>query len=154
ERAGREDNFFALGGHSLLAVSLIERMRREGLQADVRALFAAPTLAGLAAAVVSDRGIVEVPPNLIPPGCREITPEMLPLVRLSAAEIERIAGRVPGGAANVQDIYPLTALQEGILFHHLMVREGDPYLLYGLYSFDTRQRIDRFLRALEAVIDR
>ena len=51
ERVGRHDNFFELGGHSLLAVTLIERMRRIGLQLDVRALFATPTLADLAAAV-------------------------------------------------------------------------------------------------------
>jgi amino acid adenylation domain-containing protein len=50
ERVGRHDNFFELGGHSLLVVRLIERMRREGLHTDVRALFTTPTLAELAAA--------------------------------------------------------------------------------------------------------
>src|SRR5439155_8627597 len=51
ERVGRQDHFFELGGHSLLAVALLGRLRQQGLQADVRALFASPTLAGLAAAV-------------------------------------------------------------------------------------------------------
>src|SRR5207237_9842172 len=50
ERVGRHDNFFALGGHSLLAVTLVERMRRAGIAADIRTLFATPSLAALAAA--------------------------------------------------------------------------------------------------------
>jgi acyl-coenzyme A synthetase/AMP-(fatty) acid ligase/aryl carrier-like protein len=50
DRVGRHDNFFQLGGHSLLAVTLIERMRRIGVRADVRTLFTAPTLAKFALA--------------------------------------------------------------------------------------------------------
>jgi natural product biosynthesis luciferase-like monooxygenase protein/amino acid adenylation domain-containing protein len=71
DRVGRHDNFFELGGHSLLAVTLIERMRRNGVRADVRALFATPTLAELAAAVAGAEPQVQVPPNLIPALKRE-----------------------------------------------------------------------------------
>jgi aryl carrier-like protein len=115
EKVGRQDNFFALGGHSLLAIKVIERMRSVGLQVDVRSLFAAPTLAGLAAAVRGEAGgsqRIEIPENRIPAGCPAITPEMLPLVELTEEEIERIVSTVPGGAGNVQDIYPLAPLQE------------------------------------------
>jgi aryl carrier-like protein len=49
DRVGRHDNFFELGGHSLLAVTLIERMRRNGIKVDVRMLFTTPTLSEIAA---------------------------------------------------------------------------------------------------------
>ena len=55
---------------------------------------------------------------------------------------------------NVQDIYPLAPLQEGILFHHLMEKEGDPYVLSSLMSFESRTRVEEYLKALQGVIER
>ncbi len=154
ERVGRADNFFELGGHSLLAVTLIERMRQRGFRADVRALFSSPTLRELAAQVGREGAGLEVPASRIPAGCERITPEMLPLVRLEQSGIDAIVAHVPGGAGNVQDIYPLAPLQEGILFHHLMRQRGDAYLTPALLAFDSRERLDRYVSALQSVIER
>ncbi|WP_313285103.1 non-ribosomal peptide synthetase [Pseudomonas sp.] len=153
ERVGRHDHFFELGGHSLLAVSLIERMRQVGLSADVRVLFSQPSLAALAAAVGSGREIV-VPANGIPTGCIQITPSMLSLVQLTPQAIARIIASVPGGAANIQDIYPLAPLQEGILYHHISAEQGDPYLLQSRMAFDTAERLHGFMGALQQVVAR
>ena len=154
ERVGRQDNFFDLGGHSLLAVKLIERMRQHDMHVDVRTIFTAQSLAELASAAETKNQWVEVPENRIPNNCQVITPEMLPLIDLAPDEIAAIVSLVPGGAPNVQDIYPLAPLQEGILFHHLLGGEGDPYLMGVLVSFDTREHLDTHLQALQAVIDR
>jgi amino acid adenylation domain-containing protein len=152
-RIGRYDNFFELGGHSLLAVELIERLRQHQLKVDVRRLFAAPVLCTLAAGVEREGGET-VPPNLIQPGCVAITPEMLPLVDLRQRDIDLIVAQVPGGIANIQDIYALAPLQDGILFHHRLGDEGDPYLLSNQRSFPNRELLDRFLDALQALVDR
>ncbi|NUT84322.1 amino acid adenylation domain-containing protein, partial [Pseudomonas brassicacearum] len=153
ERVGRHDHFFELGGHSLLAVKLIERMRQAGVSADVRVLFGQPTLAALAAAV-GGRADIVVPANGIVTGCQRITPAMLPLVSLDQSTIDRIVATVPGGVGNVQDIYPLAPLQEGILYHHIAAQAGDPYLLQATFALDSRARLDGFVQALQAVIDR
>ncbi|WP_440530889.1 amino acid adenylation domain-containing protein, partial [Serratia nevei] len=104
ERVGRHDNFFELGGHSLLAVKLMAQLRRVGLSAGVQTLFTAPTLSTLAQTLVTQQE-VSVPANAILPGCVAITPEMLPLATLSQPEIDAVVAQVPGGVANVQDIY-------------------------------------------------
>ncbi|MDI2591032.1 amino acid adenylation domain-containing protein [Pseudomonas sp. 681] len=153
EHVGRHDHFFELGGHSLLAVSVIERMRQGGMNVDVRILFSQPTLMALAAAVGSGREI-EVPANRIPANCQRITPDLLSLVELDQDAIDRVVASVPGGAANVQDIYPLAPLQEGILYHHITAGQGDTYLLQSRMAFTSLERMNAFSQALQQVIDR
>ncbi|WBU50059.1 amino acid adenylation domain-containing protein [Kosakonia pseudosacchari] len=151
---GRHDNFFELGGHSLRVVSLLERLRGRGMTLDIRGAFSAPVLADMAQRITLREADTPVPPPRIPADCRAITPGMLPLVSLSQAETDAVVATVEGGAANVQDIYPLSPLQEGILFHHLLQGQGDAYLLSSLLAFDTRALLEAFLAALQQVIDR
>jgi len=84
----------------------------------------------------------------------KITPDMLPLVDLTQEQIDRIVLSVPQGVANIQDIYPLAPLQEGILFHHLLETQGDTYLLRSVVAFEKRKGLDDFLAALQTVINR
>ncbi|MCP3468524.1 condensation domain-containing protein [Bradyrhizobium sp. CCGUVB23] len=157
ERVGRHDHFFELGGHSLLAVQLMARLRRLSLGVEVRTLFAKPVLADLAASLGSHQEVA-VPANLISEQSTAITPEMLPLIELTQGEIDRIAAEsvatVPGGAGNIQDIYGLSPLQDGILFHHLLAGQGDPYLLVSQMAFADRGLLERYLGAVQRVVDR
>ena len=102
----------------------------------------------------SKAGQVQVPANGITPGISRITPAMLPLANLDQEAIERIVASVPGGVANVQDIYPLAPLQEGILYHHVSAQQGDPYVMQAQFAFASEERLEAFAEALRGVIAR
>ncbi len=156
KRVGTHDNFFHLGGHSLLAVAVISKLQQNGFSLTAQQFFSSPTVAEQANALTRssppDRFIAPV--NRIPENCARLTPAMLPLVKLSEEELDRIIARVPGGAPNIQDIYPLAPVQEGILFHHMMNNEQDPYVLSMLLRFDNTKAGESFIAGLQNVIDR
>ncbi len=159
EQVGVTDNFFRLGGHSLLLIQLLARLQEVGIQTDVRSLFSAATLGDLAARLDNDGEnptmAFSAPDNLIPTSCDAITPEILNLIELDQSSIDAIAAVIPGGVSNIQDIYPLAPLQEGILFHHQMSDEtGDAYVMPVLLAAKTSDQRDKFLQALQLVINR
>ncbi len=61
---------------------------------------------------------------------------MLSLVELNSEEIAHIVSALPEG--KIQDIYSLTPSKKGILFHHMIQQDKDPYVSSKLYIAQTK----------------
>ncbi|WP_075344663.1 non-ribosomal peptide synthetase, partial [Tenacibaculum agarivorans] len=156
EKVGVYDNFFELGGHSLLVVQLISRLQKLDFNIAVKDIFSSPTIASMSEQLSSVGSIYQVPANGITIDTDRIVPEMVPLLDFDQEDIDKITASVSGGVANIQDIYPLSPLQEGMYFHYVMStkEEGDPYVISNLLSFTDKEKRSAFIEALQFVVDR
>ncbi|PXW80826.1 non-ribosomal peptide synthase protein (TIGR01720 family)/amino acid adenylation domain-containing protein, partial [Nitrosomonas sp. Nm84] len=104
---GRNDNFFELGGDSILSLQIVTKARRTGWKITPRQLFERQTIAALAQVteIVSEFAVVEEPQPVR--ACLED--------HLDAG----IIATLPFGNHEIEDIYPLSPTQEGMLFHTL-----------------------------------
>ncbi|WP_387467350.1 amino acid adenylation domain-containing protein [Photorhabdus sp. RM323S] len=154
EKVGRNDNFFTLGGHSLLVVQLMGLLRKRRHTIQAGALFSTPVFHEQAALLKEADDVSVIPLNQITLDTDSITPEMLPLAEMTQADIDTLVSQVPGGIQNIQDIYGLSPLQDGIFFHHLLAKDGDPYQVMSQLAFKNRACLDAYINALQQVIHR
>ncbi|WP_156964509.1 non-ribosomal peptide synthetase, partial [Methylocapsa aurea] len=63
--------------------------------------------------------------HCLSPGAGGYTPSDFPLARLTQAQLDRLLGAAHG----VEDLYPLTPLQQGILFHALYAPRSGVYVV-------------------------
>ncbi|WP_256347444.1 non-ribosomal peptide synthetase [Pseudomonas gingeri] len=71
-----------------------------------------------------ERALTELIEHCCQGGQLGVTPSDFPLVNLSAGQLQRL----PVAAGEIEDIYPLSPMQQGILFHHLDEPEGAAYI--------------------------
>lgn len=83
-----------------------------------------------------------------------IYPKLFPLVELDQQQLDAIVRSVPDGAGNLQDIYPLSPLQEGMLFHKLFNEHSDTYIQSILFEGQSHDQIDLLIDALQKVVNR
>ncbi|MBX3328843.1 MAG: amino acid adenylation domain-containing protein [Nitrospira sp.] len=114
ERVGVHDNFFELGGDSILSLQVISRAKAQGLPLTPRHLFQHQTVAELAEAAGGGIETVDSKPKH---GLRTQRPT-------DPALLEAVRQLYPA----TEDVYPLTPLQQGLLFHSLYEPQSGVYI--------------------------
>ncbi|MBN3858887.1 amino acid adenylation domain-containing protein, partial [Paraburkholderia sp. Ac-20340] len=106
---GIDDNFFMAGGDSINAFQVVAQARRQALVFSSRELFAQPTVRELCATLDAAAG------------------EANSQVRSAVASLDAAAlGALGLDPARVQDAYPATPMQQGLLFHSLAHGDRTP----------------------------
>jgi amino acid adenylation domain-containing protein/non-ribosomal peptide synthase protein (TIGR01720 family) len=82
-------------------------------------------------------------------GAGALSPSDVPLAGLDAEGLARLLGGEPG----IEDVYPLTPAQEGILFH-AVYDGGGAYLAQTAVELDGALDADALVRAWQAAVDR
>lgn len=153
ERVGVHDNFFALGGDSIRTLQVIARANRDGVKLTPKQLFEHQTVAAAAAvaqvkqAAPADAGQIQVR------AVEENAAPALPVFPLTGLASEELVGRREDWA-EIEDCYPLSPMQEGMLFHTLMNPGSGIYLMQQYYAWEGRLDREVFGRAWQRVIDR
>ncbi|HET9711735.1 MAG TPA: amino acid adenylation domain-containing protein, partial [Pyrinomonadaceae bacterium] len=121
ERVGIDDNFFTLGGDSIRSIQVRARALRKGLNIENRHLFQHHTIRELARVVAfADEGAIEA-------------------VKTEPFSLVSDADRAILGD-DVEDAYPLTKLQAGMIFHTEF--NPDSAVYHDMHSFRMRARLD------------
>lgn len=55
---------------------------------------------------------------------------------------------------NIQNIYPLSRMQEGMLFHSFLQKEGAAYIEQSVFTIKGRLRPELFEQSVQSVISR
>ncbi|HJX19630.1 MAG TPA: condensation domain-containing protein, partial [Steroidobacteraceae bacterium] len=81
------------------------------------------------------------------------TPSDVPLIKAGQDELDNLIGAV-GGAREVEDIYPLSGLQQGLLFHSLYAPQSAVYVVSVTCRLGGPLDVAAFRRAWQHVVER
>lgn len=143
---GADDSFFRHGGDSIGAMRLVTAARSKGIPLTVASIFQTPKLSDLARGASSTD---QPPPSAVQPKLR-------PFALLSnATSVEDLRGEVASLCQvcvdSVQDIYPCTSIQEGLIA--LSSKQPGAYVAQSTYRLPIDIDIPRFRKAWQEVAD-
>jgi amino acid adenylation domain-containing protein len=135
DRVGIHDNFFALGGDSIRSLQVLAAARDRGVRLTLLQLFQHQTIATLS----RELSLTEESP-LPDLGCE-------PFSLISDEDRARLPG-------DIEDAYPLAALQEGMLYHMALQPDDAPYHNVDSWLVAAQLEPDLLRRAVQEVVRR
>ncbi|MDZ4813130.1 MAG: amino acid adenylation domain-containing protein, partial [Pseudomonadota bacterium] len=132
----KQSDFFSLGGDSIFSIQLVSELRSLGIDVSVAHIFKYPSLELLAGFVAQNAPLACESPHI----------GRLPAFA-SVPDADR--GLLEDG---LEDAYPVTTLQHGMIFHGLLDEGGSAY--HDVFSFELTLDFDQhsFVRALHTVV--
>ncbi|GAA2070511.1 hypothetical protein GCM10009780_01580 [Actinomadura alba] len=144
---GPDEDFFVLGGDSILSITVAGRARAGGLDLSPRDVFERRTPAALAATARTGS-----PAGSGRLGAAGASGPARDLVTLTEEELDRVRNVSP---VPVEDIWPLSPLQEGLFFHSSYDRHAlDVYTAQVALDFAHRVDADRLRAACATLLAR
>ncbi|KTC92608.1 MULTISPECIES: non-ribosomal peptide synthetase [Legionella] len=110
DRVGINDNFFDLGGDSIMGLRAVAKIRDSGFEVSIQQLYSNATVAEVAALINKNKPI-------------ENKPQELTAFSLVSPEDEKA---LPD---NIEDAYPLSKMQEGLVFHSEFSPDYEIYVM-------------------------
>ncbi|KAH6670809.1 nonribosomal peptide synthase [Halenospora varia] len=138
---GPDDNFFRLGGDSIGAMKLISTARLEGISLTVADVFQKPKLSDLALGMckVSHAMSAQLDTSVWEPFT------LLPANMDAEELVHEVASHCRVDVESVVDIYPCTAIQEGLIA--LSTKDPGAYVAQNIYELPAGTHVDRFRSA-------
>ncbi|ELS00504.1 amino acid adenylation enzyme/thioester reductase family protein [Xenococcus sp. PCC 7305] len=136
-----DDNFFELGGDSILSIQIIAKVNQAGFKATPKQIFEYPTVAGLAAKITPQDNNLNIEITSSAHDYKKFLPEL-------QAKI------APELLKSLEDIYELTPIQKGILFHSLYDSTNGLYLFQDTFTIKASLNIETFVAAWQQVVQR
>ncbi|NUK18884.1 non-ribosomal peptide synthetase [Streptomyces lunaelactis] len=140
ERVGIDDDFIALGGDSIRSIQVVTRARARGIEVTPRQILQCRTVAELALAASGTDAAAETGEDT-----------SAPLVTVSQDDMEAFRQRYP----RLADVWPLTAMQSGMLFESMLSDTGDDaYQMQTVYHLSGHVDAARMRAVGQALLER
>ncbi|KAF9765373.1 hypothetical protein IL306_002344 [Fusarium sp. DS 682] len=138
----RDDSFFRLGGDSVAAMKLVAAARKEGIILNVMDIFKSPILSDMARACKDSKSflVTSVEPF-----------SLLSDVSSPSLLLNELAGRCGIQKSQIQDAYPCSSLQEGLVASSL--QQPGAYVARYIFEMPFGIDIDRFKKAWQRTVD-